>query len=84
MLMQILVHGCVWFDDETKKHLFGLCTLENGRVLKKKKKHGRAENINLVNDVKWICGEEKEDGSRLELQVHFVHLTSTLRHSYDQ
>jgi len=36
MLMQILVHGCVWFDDETKKHLFSLCTLENGRVLKKK------------------------------------------------
>ena len=37
MLMQILVHGCVWFDDETKKHLFSLCTLENGRVVKKKR-----------------------------------------------
>ena len=49
-----------------------------------KTKHGRAEKINLVNDVKWMCGEEKEDGNRLELQLHFVHLTSTLRNSYDQ
>lgn len=46
-----------------------------------KTKHGRAENINLVNDIKWMCGEEREDGNRLELQVH---LTSTLRNSYDQ
>lgn len=46
-----------------------------------KNKHGRAENINLVNDIKWMCGEEREDGNRLELQVH---LTSTLRNSYDQ